>query len=89
MHAHMLRAVSHVRLFVTLWTAPQGALHHQAPQSIRFSRQKYSSELLYSFPGIEPRSPALQADSLLAEPPVKSETVSRSVVSNSLQLHGL
>ena len=84
MHTHMLRAVSHVRLFVTLWTVA-----HQAPQSMRFSRQKYSTELLYSFPGIEPRSPALQADSLLAEPPVKSETVSRSVVSNSLQLHGL
>ena len=71
MHTHMLRAVSHVRLFVTLWTVA-----HQAPQSMRFSRQKYSTELLYSFPGIEPRSPALQADSLLAEPPVKSETVS-------------
>ena len=39
-------------------------------------------------PGIEPGSPALQADSLLFEPPGKvagSKSVSRSVVSDSLQ----
>ena len=32
-----------------------------------FSRQEYWSGL--PFPGIEPRSPVLQADSLLSEPP--------------------
>ena len=44
----------------------------------RSSRQEYWSGLPFSSPGnlpdpeIEPRSPALQADSLLAEPPGKS-----------------
>ena len=46
-----------------------------------------------SKPGIKPRSLTLQADSLLAEPPEKptyeSESVSWSVVSNSLQSHEL
>ena len=41
---------------VTPWTVA-----HQAPLSMEFSRQN---------PGIEPRSPTLQADSLLTEPPV-------------------
>ena len=45
----------------------------QAPQSTGFSRQEYWSGLLFPSlgdlpdPGIEPRSPALQADSLLTE----------------------
>ena len=45
----------------------------QAPLSIGFSRQEYWSGLPFpspggsSNPGIEPRSPALQADSLLTE----------------------
>ena len=50
---------------------------HQAPLSMEFSRQEWWSGS--SFPsagdlpdsGIEPRSPALQADSLLSEPPGK------------------
>ena len=43
-----------------------------APLSMEFSRQEYWSGLPFPFPvdlvdpGIEPRSPALQADSLLA-----------------------
>ena len=43
-----------------------------------FSRQEYWSELPYPSPGdlpdpgIEPRSPALQADALLSEPPGKT-----------------
>ena len=46
----------------------------QAPLSMGFSRQEYWSELPFSSagdlpdPGIEPRSPALQADSLLSGP---------------------
>ena len=51
----------------------------QAPLSVGFSRQEYwsgfpfpSSEAL-PYPGIEPRSPALQADSLPSEPPGKPE----------------
>ena len=45
----------------------------QAPLSMRFSRQEYWSELLFPSPGglpdpgIEPTSPALQADSFPTE----------------------
>ena len=58
-----------LRLFETPWTV---AL--QAPLSMGFSRQEYWSGLPFSSPGdlsnpgIGPRSPALQADSLPAEP---------------------
>ena len=54
--------------------------HHgpcQAPLSMRFSRQGYWSALPFPSPGdlpdpgIEPRSPVLQADSLPYEPPEK------------------
>ena len=47
---------------------------HQAPLSMKFSRQEYWSGLPFpspgdlSDPGMEPGSPALQADSLLSEP---------------------
>ena len=50
----------------------------QAPPSMGFSRQEYWSGLLcpppgdLPNPGIEPRSPALQADSLKSEPPGKT-----------------
>ena len=46
---------------------------HQAPLSLGFSRQEYWSGLPFPSPGrlpdpgIEPESPALQADSLLTE----------------------
>ena len=52
----------------TPWTAT-----HQAPVSMRFSRQGYWSGLPFPSPGylpnpgIEPGSPALQTDSLLTE----------------------
>ena len=45
----------------------------QAPLSMRFSKQEYWSGLPFPssgdlpIPGIEPRSPALQADSLMTE----------------------
>ena len=48
---------------------------HQAPLCMRFSRQKYWSGLPFPSPGdlpdpvIEPRSPALQTNTLLSEPP--------------------
>ena len=50
---------------------------HQAPPSMGFSRQEYWSGLPFPSPGdlpdpgIEPRSPTLQADSLPSEPPGK------------------
>ena len=60
-----------VQLFAALWTVAC-----QPPLSVEFSRQEY---LLLRFPsprhlfdpGMKPRSPALQADSLPSEPPGK------------------
>ena len=51
-----------------------------APLSMEFSRQEYWSGLPFPSPedlpdpGIEPRSPTLQADSLQSEPPWKPYT---------------
>ena len=65
-----VKSLSRVRLFATLWTVA-----HQAPQSMGFSRHEYWSGLPFPSPGdlpdpvIQPRSPALQADALTAEPP--------------------
>ena len=56
--------LSHIQLFVTLWTAAS-----QAPPYMGFSKQKYWSVLPFPSPGdllnpvIKPGSPALQADS--------------------------
>ena len=53
-------------------------LAHQAPLSMGFSGQKYWSGLPFPSPGdlpdpgIEPRSPTLQADALTSAPPGKS-----------------
>ena len=50
---------------------------YQAPPSMGFSRQEYWSGMPFpspgdlSDPGIEPRSPTLQADALTSEPPGK------------------
>ena len=61
----VLSCFSRVRLFATLWTVA-----HQAPLSMVFSRQEYWSGLPFPpagdlpYPGIEPASPALQADIL-------------------------
>ena len=67
------QSLSGVGLFATPWTVA-----HQAPLSMGFSRQEYWSGLPCPSPGnlpdpgIEPRSPELQADSLLSEPPGKT-----------------
>ena len=60
----------------SLW--PRGLyVAYQAPLSLGFSRQEYWSGLLFpssedlSNPGIQHRSPALQADSLPSPPPGK------------------
>ena len=72
-------AVSVTQLCPTLCEPVTVAL--QAPLAKGFSRQEYWSGLLcpppgdLPGPGIEPRSPALQADSLLSEPlgkPIKT-----------------
>ena len=60
------QSLSRIWLFATPWTVA-----HQVPPSMGFSRQEYWSGLPFPSPGnlsnpeIEPRSPALQADSLL------------------------
>ena len=57
---------------MTPWTVA-----HQAPLTLEFSRQESWSGLPFPSPGdlpnpgIEPESPALQADSLPSEPPGK------------------
>ena len=65
-------SVSRVCLFAIPWTVA-----HQAPLPMEFSRQEYWSGWPFPSlrslpnPGIKPASPALQADSLPAEPPGK------------------
>ena len=67
-----MKSLSRVLLFAIPWTVA-----YQAPPSMEFSRQEYWSGLPYPSPGdlpdpgIEPGSPALQADALPAEPPGK------------------
>ena len=67
-----VKSLSRVRLFATPWTVA-----YQASPSMGFSTQEYRSGLPFPFPGhlpkpgIEPRSPALQTDTLLSEPPGK------------------
>ena len=69
----LLSHFTRVRLLATPWTAAR-----QAPPSLGFSRQEHWSGLPFPSPGdlpdlgTEPRSPALQADSLTSEPPGKS-----------------
>ena len=67
-----MKFLSHVRLFATPWIVA-----YQASLSMGFSRQQYWSGLPFPSPedlpdpGIEPRSPVLQADALPSEPPGK------------------
>ena len=67
-----VKPLSRVQLLVIPWTVA-----YQAPQSMEFSRQEYWSGLPcpppgdLPDPGIEPESPALQADALPSEPPGK------------------
>ena len=72
---YLCRNRCHVRLFATPWTVA-----YQALPSMGFSRQEYWSVLPFPSPGdlpnpgIEPGSPALQADALPSEPPGKPES---------------
>ena len=71
---------SRVQLFVTPWIVAC-----QVPLSMGFSRQKYWNELPFPSPGdlpnpgVEPRSPTLQVDSLTSEPPRKPHHLWRSI----------
>ena len=65
-----VKSLSCVRLFETPWTVA-----YQAPRSMGFSRQEYWSGLPFPSPGdlpnpgIESRSPPLEAEALTSEPP--------------------
>ena len=66
---------------------PPRAVAYQSPLSMGFSRQEYWSGLPFPSPGdlpdpgIEPRSPTLQADTLPSEPPmVHVQTDEKGVV---------
>ena len=67
-----VKSLSCVQLFVTPWT-----IAYKGPPSMEFSRQEYWSGLPFPSPGdlpnpgIEPRSPALQAVALPSEQPGK------------------
>ena len=67
-----VKSLSRVQLFATPWTVA-----YQASPSMGFSRQEYWSGLPFPspgdlpHPGIEPGSPALEADTLTSEPPEK------------------
>ena len=72
-----VKSLSCVQLFATPWTVA-----HQAPPSMGFSRQEYWNGLPFSSPrdlpdpGVEPRSPTLQAEALTSEPPdVKNKLI--------------
>ena len=68
-----VKLLSCVQLFATPWT-----VDYKASLSMGLSRQEYCSGLPFPspgdlpHPGIEPRSPTLQADILLSELPRKS-----------------
>ena len=80
-----VKSLSLVWLFVTPWTVA-----HQAPPSMGFTRQEYWSGLPFPSPGdlpnpgIEPRSPTLQADALTSEPPGKPSTQIANVEHNEI-----
>ena len=67
-----MKSLSRVQLSGTPWTVA-----YQASPSMGFSRQEYLSGLPFPSPGdlpdpgLELRSPALQADALPSEPPGK------------------
>ena len=70
------KSLSRVQFFATPWTVAD-----QSPPSMEFSRQEFWSGLPFPSPedlpdpGIEPGSPALQADAFLpSEPPGKIGT---------------
>ena len=76
LHACMHTKFSCVQLFATLWAVAQ-----QAPLSMEILQARLlewvampSSRDLPT-PGIEPRSPTLQADSLLPDPPRKPRKI--------------
>ena len=74
-----MKSLSRVRLFATPW-----AVAYQAPPSMGFSRQEYWNGLPFPSPGnlpnpgIEPGSPAFQADALQIEQRAKTGSLRAS-----------
>ena len=85
-----MKSLSHVRLFVTTWTVA-----YQAPPSMESSRQEYwkgspfPSLGYLPYPGIEPRSPTLQADALPSEPPEEPQSNAQNSPSQASTVHEL
>ena len=85
-----VKLLSRVRLFATPWTVA-----YQALQFMEFSRQEYWSGLPFPSPRdlpdprIEPRSPALLADTLPSEPPGKSKKGRIGGVLSSVVMDGV
>ena len=86
-----VKSLSCVWLFATRWTVA-----YQAPLSMGFSRQEYWSGLLFPSPGglpnpgIKPRSPTLEGDTLTSEPPggtiiIKSNPIPTVWVTHKLE----
>ena len=75
------QSLSHVTLFVTLWTVAC-----QAPMSVELSKQEYWSGLPFPFPrdlpdtGIEPISPALPGGFLTTEPPGEASVFNIKII---------
>ena len=72
-----MKSLSPIQLFAAPWT-----ITYQSPLTMGFSRQEWSGLPFPSpgdlpDPGIELRSPALQADTLLSEPPGNKFTHNR------------
>ena len=73
-----VKSLSRVQLFATPRTVA-----YQASPSMGFSRQEYWSGLPFPSPdlpdpGIEPRSPAMQADALPSKPPGNAQAIPKS-----------
>ena len=84
-----VKSLSRVRLIATPWTVA-----HQAPLSMRFSRQEYWSGVPFPSPGdlpnpgIGPRSPTLWAYALTSEPPKCSKRISEHTEEHLIILKG-
>ena len=85
---HKSESVSHL-VMLDSWRPPWTEAH-QAPLSLGFSRQEYWGGLPFpspgefSNPGIKPRSPTLQADSLPSESPGKHNSFINPPLMNNL-----
>ena len=91
-YAHMLSHFSRVQLFATLWISQPGSSLHGILQARILEWVAILSSRGLPNPGIDPRSPILQADSLPSEPPQKLPEQTPSTFRDSVRIltgHGL